>query len=222
MLEFLKTLKLNLSHIFTFNKKNSPNTTARSKGKSNTNVAVNGNGNSTQIAETINNYSSEFSSTQQPDVVLGFVYSKSPALILINQSSVVARDIKWALALWNIDLPDRNDPLPIPISTFDFLRPHAKGGPQNLFNSPQLSRLLKTGNRLFGSASIQTPDSIRCRTYVVCIEWGVSGWYAELEEEKLGELIIPSNFLKETRERYFKELEKRVPVQSRIPILDAL
>ncbi len=110
MLEFLQNLKLKLSHIFTFNKENSPNTIVHSKGQSSTNVAVNGSGNSTQIAETINNYASESSSIQQPDVALGFVYSKSPSLILINQSSVVARDIKWALAIWNTDLTDRTDP----------------------------------------------------------------------------------------------------------------
>ena len=56
-----------------------------------------------------------------PDVALRFVYPKSPALVLVNQSAVIARDIKWTVVLWNMDLPDRNDPLPIPVSTFDWI-----------------------------------------------------------------------------------------------------
>jgi hypothetical protein len=70
------------------------------------------------------------------DVSLRFVYPKSPALILVNNSDVIAKNIKWSVALWNMDLPDRNDPLPIPVSTFDWIKPHDEGGPQNLFNTP--------------------------------------------------------------------------------------
>jgi hypothetical protein len=160
----------------------------------------------------------ETAANEHPDVSLRFVYPKSPALVLVNNSEIIARDIKWVVVLFNMDLPDRDDPLPIPINTFDWLKPHTEGGPQNLFRSELVSPLLKPGNRLFGSASVTCPACARGRTYVVYIVWGEGGWFAELEDEKSGDIIIPRNFSKETRMKSFNELQDKVPAQSRIPI----
>lgn len=153
-----------------------------------------------------------------PDVAIRFVYPKSPALILVNQSSVIARDIKWSVALWNLNLPDRNDPLPIPVSTFDWIKPHDEGGPQNLFDGSLVAPLLKPGNQLFGSASVTCPECARGRTYVVYIVWGEGGWFSEIESETSGKILIPPNFLQPSRSEYFKALEAMVLVQSRMPI----
>src|SRR5277367_4838809 len=65
-----------------------------------------------------------------PDVSLRLVYPESPALLLVNTSPIVARDIKYWAAIWNLDKPDRNDPLPIPAATFDYIRAHETGGPE--------------------------------------------------------------------------------------------
>lgn len=152
------------------------------------------------------------------DVTLRFIYPKSPALILVNNSDVIAKNIKWSVALWNMDLPDRNDPLPIPVNTFDWIKPHDEGGPQNLFNTRLVSPLLKQGNRLFGSVALDCPECKRGRTYIVKITWGNSGWYAEINNGTPGKLLIPPNFLKASRIKYFKALETAVPEQSRIQI----
>ncbi len=157
----------------------------------------------------------------KPDLALRFVYPKCSALVLINQSSVVAKDIKWTVAIWNMDLPDRNDPLPIPVSTFDWIRPHNRSGPQDLFNSPHIIPLLKSGDRLFGSASVCSPSCIRGRTYIIYIVWGKDGWFAEVEEEESGNILIPPNFLKNTRDQYFKALEAMIPIKSRILITNS-
>lgn len=154
----------------------------------------------------------------RPDLALRFIYPESPALILINQSPVVAKDIKWTVALWNMDLPERNDPLPIPVSTFDWIRPNNEGGPQNLFDALPVKPLLKPGDRLFGSASVCSPDCIQGRTYIVYIVWEKSGWFAEVKEEKSGNILIPPNFLKASRDLYFKTLESMISLNSRIPI----
>lgn len=155
--------------------------------------------------------------TQKPDVALHFVHPEAPALMIVNSSNAIARDIKWAVALWNADLPDRNDPLPIPVSTFDWIKPHDEGGPQNLFSTPTVAPLLKLGNRLIGTASVSCPECPRGRTYLVYVIWGSGGWFSEVEDEQSGKLILPGNFLKEGRERYFKHIET-VPAESRIPI----
>jgi hypothetical protein len=156
--------------------------------------------------------------TTPPTEALRFVYQKSPALIPVNQSNVIAKNIKWTVALWNMDLPDRDDPLPIPVSTFDWLRPNDEGGPQNLFDGPLVAPLLKPGNRLFGSASVICPECTRGRTYILYIVWGESGWFLEVENEQSGRVLIPHNFLKASRTEYFKELEAAVPARSRTPI----
>jgi len=153
-----------------------------------------------------------------PEVGLRFVYSTDPSLMIVNQSAVVARDIKWMVVLWNRDLPDRNDPLPIPVSTFDWLKGHTEGGPQNLFDSPSVSPLLKQGNHLVGSASVTCPTCSPGRTYIVSIIWGTSGWFSEVENEKSGNVLVPSHFDKESRTKYFEAIEVNVPAEKRIPI----
>jgi hypothetical protein len=152
------------------------------------------------------------------DVSLRFVYPKSPALMLVNSSEAIARDIKWTVVLWNFDLPERDEPLPIPVSTFDWLKPHQEGGPQNLFGSATVAPLIKEGNHLFGSASVDCPSCSRGRSYIVSIVYGDGGWVAEVESEKSGNLFIPPNLRKETRDDYFKRLQERISPDSRIPI----
>jgi hypothetical protein len=117
-----------------------------------------------------------------------------------------------------MDLPDRNDPLPIPVQTFDWLKGHDEGGPQGLFNSPFVSPLLKDGNRLFGSASVDCPACTRGRTYIVYIVWGQGGWFSEVEKETSGHFLAPPNFLKDSREQYFKALDAATPVNKRVAI----
>lgn len=166
------------------------------------------------------NPSSNEAVQQGPDVTLRFVYPKSPALILVNTSDKVARDIKWAVLLWNLDLPTRVDPLPIPVSTFDWIRPHSEGGPTSLFNLPNVTPLLKPGNRLFGSASVSCPDCARGRTFIVYIQWGQGGWFFEVQEEKSGSLIIPNHLTEKNITDYYKQFLSNIPERSRIPIRD--
>lgn len=153
-----------------------------------------------------------------PNVTLRFVYPKSPALQLVNQSDAVARDIKYAVILWNLDLPDRLDPLPIPIATFDWIKPHADGGPENLFFTPLVTPLLSPGNRLFGSAAVNCPDCGRGHTYVVSVVWGEGGWFAEIPDRKEGDPLVPNRFTKEEIAAYREELLSLVSGQTQTPI----
>jgi hypothetical protein len=155
-----------------------------------------------------------------PDVALRFVSPKAPALVLVNQSAVIARDIQWQVLLWNMDLPDRDNPLPIPIMEFPWLRPHEQGGPLNLFGSPSVAPLLKPGNQLFGSAAVICADCARGRTYIVRIVWDEGGWFTEVEHIKSGTPFKPlhSNFSKEGRIAHFKALEMMDLPQSRTPL----
>jgi hypothetical protein len=151
-----------------------------------------------------------------PDVALRFVFPKFPALVIENLSGSVAHSIKWTVLLFNMDLPDENKILPIPTETFDWLRGHGESAPLGLFNSSLVSPLLKDSNRLFGSATVDCPTCARGRTYVVYIVWGHGGWFSELEKEKRGGFLYPSN--KDSLEQFFKALEAAAPENKRLPI----
>jgi hypothetical protein len=156
----------------------------------------------------------------QRELRLRFVHTQTPSLLIENPTDSVIRDIKWAVILWNLDMPDRMDPLPIPVETFDWLRPHTRGGPLSLFGAPSVASLVKPGNRLFGSASVICPDCTRGRTYIVFIMVGQGGWYFELESEVSGNPALPSNMKLEMRELYFRELEALAPADKRVAITD--
>jgi hypothetical protein len=152
------------------------------------------------------------------DVSLRFIYPTAPNLVLMNKSTAVAKEIKWSLALWNADLSERNDPLPIPVSAFDWIRPGAESGPLNLFSAPMVASLLKPGDRLIGSASVICPECARGRTYLVYIVWQKGGWFVEVADKSAGELVIPAKFSKEERMSYFDYIVKLVPELERVPI----
>jgi hypothetical protein len=152
------------------------------------------------------------------DVSLRFIYPQSPALVLVNRSTRVAREIKWSAAFWNMDLPERNDPLPIPVQTFDWIQPGKEGGPQGLFAAPTVSSLIRPGDRLMGSVSVTCPLCKRGRAFVVWIKWGTEGWYAEATDQE--GLLLPRRFLRENRERYFVTLEQLAPPAARIAITE--
>lgn len=162
----------------------------------------------------------ETATPPRPEVTLRFIHPKGPALELVNQSDVLAREIKWTVVLWNVDtLSERTDPLPIPVQTFDWIRPNQKSGPRSLFSTPAVKSLLTSGNRLFGSASVICPDCVRGWTYMVFIKWGHGGWYSEVKDKVSGDLLIPT---KATAEAVlaFVEAINRIPEKDRIPITD--
>jgi len=159
------------------------------------------------------------STPEAPDVTLRFLYSSEPVLQLLNQSDVIARDIKWSVVLWNLDLPERNDPLPIPVATFDWIRPRQAGGPQGLFLAPSVRSLLRPGNRLVGSASVICPNCARGHTFFIYIVWGEGGWFTEIADMKDGEVFIPKRFTKTAIADFAKELLK-TPEGSRTAIVD--
>ncbi len=155
----------------------------------------------------------------RPKVTLRFVHPKGPALELINQSDVLAREIKWMVALWNLDtLSKRTDPLPIPVQTFDWVRPNQKSGPQALFTAPAVKRLLTPGNRLVGSASVICPDCVRGWTYMVYIKWRDGGWYSEVKDQVSGDLLIPKKGTAEAVLAFFEYDINNIPEKNRIPI----
>jgi hypothetical protein len=154
----------------------------------------------------------------RPDVTLRFIYPTEPALQLVNQSGVTARDIKWMVVLWNLDMPDHTNPLPIPATNFDFIMPHSAGGPQGLFDAPMAAALVRAGDHLIGSASVSCPDCAKGRTFIVYITLGQVGWFTEVLDKTGGVVVVPRHFTKSEIAKYANALLSLVPQSARTPI----
>jgi hypothetical protein len=160
----------------------------------------------------------DYVGTEPPDVTLRLVYPKHPALELQNMSNRIAREIKYSVGLWNIDKPTDKNPLPIPTSVFDFLRPHSVGGPQAIFQ--HVGSKLQSGTRLFGSISVVCSECVRGRTYLVYITWGQGGWFYEVPGLTAGNLMWPVNFESRNIDAIAVEAMAAIPEDRRIPIAE--
>jgi hypothetical protein len=78
--------------------------------------------------------------------------------------------------------------------------------------------LVKSGDRLFGGASVLCAECARGRTFVVYIVWGQGGWFSEIKHEREGIVFVPKKIQKDGIQAYFKALEALVPKKARIPI----
>jgi len=164
----------------------------------------------------------------QPEASLLFVDPDMPALIIINDTDKVARQIIWTVALWNLDdprayspgphSPDSHEPLPIPVSKFDFLNPHQKADQETFFRSPLVAPYVKKGDKLFGSASVRCSDCSRGHTYFVFIIFGHGGWYSEVQSEKSGGAILPRSFTVSGVKNYFEKTMEQIPESQRLEI----
>ncbi len=149
------------------------------------------------------------------DFSLRLIYPESPALLISNPSTKAVREIKYAFALWNLSAHTIN-PLPIKVTTFDWIGAKSSGGPQFIFD-PAFN--LKEGDHIVGSMAASCPDGERGRTYLVSIVWGVGGWTAELEKEESGSLVCPKGKITlENLAAYAKQIEM-IPERLRKPIL---
>jgi len=161
----------------------------------------------------------QLSDESMPDVNLRFVSPQFPKLVLANPSEHTASNIKWASALWNLDLKGRVAPLPIPIDTFDWIKPHKTSGPLNVCDRPAITRLLKHGDRVFGSVSVDCPQCARGKTYIVDIIWGEGGWFTEIQHEESGNLFIPAHVSSEGLANFVETWMKQIPIRFRVPIV---
>jgi hypothetical protein len=158
------------------------------------------------------------SAEERPDVGLRFVSALEPTLVIVNRSNVVAESIEWSVTLWNENQPEQRIPLPIPSSTFGFLRAKQESLPHKIF-APGASSI-GPGTRLIGCAAVDCPQCVKRRTYIVYILWGSKGWFSEIEGEEAGRTFFPVDTPIRGMTMFFMALEQAVPEGSRIPIIE--
>jgi hypothetical protein len=69
---------------------------------------------------------------------LRFDHAAAPGLVIVNSSGSLVHVIKWSAGIWNMDLSDRDGPLPIPSNTMEFLRSGQETGPISIFGEPSV------------------------------------------------------------------------------------
>jgi hypothetical protein len=171
-----------------------------------------------------------YGTTKAPDIELSgarselalqFVYPKKPALLVQNPSSVLAREVLWGLAVWNVDaLPQQHNPLPIRAQSIKWIRPGQAIGPFDVFRSLEVAPLIKPGDRIFGSASVNCAECARGRTYWLYVVWGESGWYSEIAGKTNGALMIPRGITNEQLKDTLLRQAGAIPEGARVPIKD--
>jgi hypothetical protein len=117
---------------------------------------------------------------EPPDVDLLLVDPKSVNIMIGNPTEKLVHQPKYYVGLWNLDHPERPDPLPIPTASGDYIRAHSGWGPNLMMDLPAVRPLVTQGDHLFGFAQALCPDCKRDHNYWVYIEHGVGGWYCEL------------------------------------------
>jgi hypothetical protein len=152
----------------------------------------------------------------QPDVTLALVYPESPAVMLVNASDAVAREIKYWAAIWNLETRQL---LPIPVASFDYIRRHEAGGPQTFFGQPNVDATLKAGNRLAGVISVTCPNCVASHSYWVYLIWGQGGWFSKIPDghsPSLTQLLMAVPDIVANPDRFFSD----IPPGDRVPIAE--
>lgn len=155
--------------------------------------------------------------TSAPDLALVFSDPSSVVVTVLNRSKVVANGPAYFVALWDLDSAPGllSQPLQIPAQRGDFVRAGEGWGPNMMMGIQAVSGRVKTGDRIFGFASVTCPTCKLRRYYWLYIKQGSEGWYSESKPIDIQDLgrSIPS-----IAQEPDSTLSKLVPIRRRIPI----
>jgi hypothetical protein len=154
---------------------------------------------------------------EHPDISLKLVHPNGLAIIFVNESDVIIREPKYIPAMWNFDRENWNEPLPVPVTSGDWIRAKEALGPQAFITQPRVGPLVKQGDRLFGIVQVTCPNCVRTKAYWVYAVHGVSGWYSEMTPGYYPDLREVSKLVPKIRqdpEKFFADipLEKRIEI----------
>jgi len=155
---------------------------------------------------------------QKPSCALEFTNLNATTIAVRNTSTVVVQQPKYWVILFNLDTGEmeRNQPLPIPANTGDFIKQGNRWGTNSMLSLPQVKSRFKKGDRLLGSAYVTCPECIT-RSYVVYIKVGENGWYAELLDDE-GQKLIIDRKNEETIDNSIKKIEDQISIERRVKI----
>ncbi len=158
----------------------------------------------------------------KPDISLVLVYPQSVSLLIRNDSTVVARESRYSVVLWNLELlSGSKQPLPIPVGSHDWVRPGRRGGPYGIMSRPKTQGLIKPSDRIFGYIALACPDRSTDKIYWVFFKHGQGGWYAEARQKFSGGMTALLKMLPMVKSDPNAAL-KFIPQNDRVQIRDRL
>lgn len=151
-----------------------------------------------------------------PDLRMSFVNQQNAEWRITNHSSEVVMGALFYFVVFNLDQPivggELMQPLQIPSAKLDFVNPGSSSG--GLILPPNLSRRMKTGERIFGTAELACPGC-KNKGYWIYFEQGRGGWFSEMREHTSLGLKLRMGEIAANPEA---ELEKLVPRATRTQI----
>jgi hypothetical protein len=162
------------------------------------------------------------SNKEKPDI---HMYLSNPtvfAVVLENLSGAIMQHPAYAVIVWDLDLPQRTDALPIPVfsDASAFIRPRGAIGPFAAMLLPAVQALVKKGDRIAGWIWVTCPDCIREREYWVFAVHGENGWFSEIADAR--NFVATNAFVKAlptiraNPEHFFSE----IPPKARTPFVE--
>ncbi len=174
------------------------------------------------ILERLNEIDERGDEDPKPDISLVLAYPQSVSLLIRNDSTVVARDSKYSVLFWNLELlPESMQPLPIPVGSHDWVRPGRRGGPYGILSRPTSRGLINPGDRIFGYISLSCPECSTDKVYWVFFKHGQGGWYAEKRQKFSGGITALVKMLPMVRSDPNAAL-RFIPQNDRVQIRDRL
>ena len=171
------------------------------------------------------------------DLELLFVDPTGLAVIPRNKSqSVVARDPKYLVSLWNLDEHGAQPGTFIALPAFrridsgDFIKPGDFGfGPSSVFDftgpgAPYTVGRLKKGDRLIGFATVTCANCISTACYWISDVFGTGGWYSVRKESTEQDCMVASDASFRKIQSKQDDLllivpeSMRMPIESKLPV----
>jgi hypothetical protein len=154
--------------------------------------------------------------TARPDLEVVIVNERGPAVLVVNTSNRIAREPKYGTVLWNLNAGDEKvmEPLPIPTTSGDPIRPGEAWGPNTWSMLPAVKAQLNNGDLVFGWVDVLCPDCAHRRRYWVHFKFGEQGWFAEARTR------TQSRRIRRTLARNPAAINTLIPTERRVPIRD--
>ena len=154
-----------------------------------------------------------------PDVVLQFVNPTDPGLVFENPSDALVREVSWVALLFDLDSTDPAKMIEFRPAPLDWLPAHGYSFPLQLKSSLLADPPLKVGDRVYGSVVVGCPTCGRAHTYLLALQWGVSGWSAEITSLRNGQYAHPPAFTAEGLLHFAQAINAAVPPSRRVPLV---
>lgn len=155
----------------------------------------------------------------RPDIHLFVQHPADPMFRLVNPTTVLLREPKYQIALFDLDDPTTNGArsLEIPVKVLEWILPKSTIGPWTFSSLSQAAGAVPKSHAVFGWISIQCPNCEQPRHYWILIKRGETAWYSEIPPDEWPSITRNlGTIIKAGADQAASLLEELVPVEKRV------